>query len=74
MMDPHVPKTIWMMPLSFWNEEQMLRTILHEKAHLKQVLKDGAEAVAKAPRYYDVRAYRVENIWYTGLARRIKGA
>ncbi len=57
-------------PNTFLNEEELLKTVLHEKAHVKQLIKYGKKYVQENLLYMEKVAYRYENFFYSLTKRR----
>lgn len=57
-------------PLAFTNEEQLLRTVIHEKCHVKQLKKYGKKYVQDNLNEMERTAYRFESLYYTIVKRR----
>ena len=75
--DPVKLGHVQLYPDAFISEEQLIRTLLHEKAHVMWLTKYYAKHNIKymlksneASTYLEKRAYRYENLWYTYLVRR----
>lgn len=58
---------IYLFPNAFANEEQLVKTILHETCHVKQLRKYGKEYTQQYLDQMEKQAYRYESIWYTIL-------
>ena len=56
-------------PCAFRNEEQILRTIIHEKAHVKQLKKYGREYAQKELMFMERVARRFEELFYRQIVR-----
>lgn len=57
-------------PNAFLSEEELLKTILHESAHVKQLIKYGKQKVQENLLYMEKIAYRYENFFYSLIKRR----
>lgn len=60
-----------LLPNAFINEEQLVRTIIHEKCHVLQLQKYGKKYTQTHLNYMEKQAYRFENIFYTILRKRV---
>ncbi len=60
-------------PNAFTDEEQLLRTVIHEGCHVKQFKKYGTKYVQENNAQMERVAYRYENFFYR-LKRRTKNA
>lgn len=69
--DPNDIGRIDLFPNAFCNEEQLIRTIIHEKCHVKQLNKYGSKYVQQNLLYMEKVAYRFEDIYYTILKGRV---
>ena len=58
-------------PNAFTDEEQLVRTIIHEKCHVKQLRKYGKEYTQENLNKMEKQAYRLENIYYHILSKRV---
>ncbi len=58
-------------PNAFVNEEQLIKTVLHEKCHYKQLLKYGKNNVQNNLDYMEKVAYRFENVYYYVLKEKL---
>ena len=58
-------------PNSFINEEELIKTILHESSHVKQLRKYGKNYVQENLLYMERVAYRYEQFYYGLLKRRL---
>ncbi len=58
-------------PNAFVNEEQLVKTILHEKCHFKQLERYGKSYVQDNLFEMEKIAYRFENIYYQILKKRV---
>lgn len=59
-------------PNAFIDEEQLVRTILHEKCHYKQLIKYGKKFTQENLAGMERRAYRFEKLYYYLLKKRVK--
>ena len=59
-----------MFPNAFIDEEQLIRTVLHEKCHVKQLRKYGKKYVQSNLPEIEKKAYRFEDVFYNILKRR----
>lgn len=59
-------------PNAFSNEEQLIRTVLHEICHYKQLLKYGKKYVQNNLSHMEKVAYRYESIFHKIAKRRVK--
>lgn len=59
-------------PRAFEDREQLVRTLLHEKCHVKQLRKYGADYAQKNLAEIERRAYRFESFWYKALRKRVR--
>lgn len=57
-------------PNAFTDEEQFIRTVIHEKCHVEQLKKHGKKYTQKHLQEMEKQAYRFENIYYIILKRR----
>ena len=57
-------------PNAFIDEEELLKTILHESAHVKQLIKYGKQHVQENLLYMEKIAYRYETFFYNLIKRR----
>lgn len=51
-------------PNAFSDEEQLIRTVIHEECHVKQLKKYGKEYAQEHLQEMEKQAYRLENIYY----------
>ncbi|MEI3018765.1 phage minor head protein [Ruminococcus sp.] len=58
-------------PNAFSDEEQLIRTVIHEKCHVKQLKKYGKEYAQKHLQEMEKQAYRLESIYYHILKKRV---
>ena len=58
-------------PDAFKNEEQLIRTLLHEKAHVMQFKKYGVVTDLEISSKYEEIADRFEDFWYYFITRRL---
>ena len=58
-------------PNAFINEEELIKTILHESSHVKQLRKYGKNYVQENLLYMEQVAYRYEQFYYGLLKRRL---
>ena len=58
-------------PNAFINEEQFIKTVLHEKCHYLQLKKYGKKYVQKNLSDMEKRAYRFESVYYHILKKRV---
>ena len=59
-------------PNAFIDEEQLVRTILHEKCHYKQLVKYGKKFTQENLAEMERRAYRFEKIFYRLLKKKVQ--
>lgn len=59
-------------PRAFENEEQLMRTLIHEKCHVKQLKKHGAAYAQKNLNQMERQAYRFESFWYQKLRKKVQ--
>ena len=59
-------------PRAFENEEQLMRTLIHEKCHVKQLKKHGAAYAQKNLDQMERQAYRFESFWYQKLRKKVQ--
>ncbi len=59
-------------PNAFLNEEQLIRTIIHEKCHVKQLKKYGRKYTQNNVERMEKLAERFEEIYYCILKKRVK--
>lgn len=59
-------------PRAFENEEQLMRTLIHEKCHVKQLKKHGAAYAQKNLNQMERQAYRFESFWYQKLRKKVR--
>lgn len=59
-------------PRAFENEEQLMRTLIHEKCHVKQPKKHGAAYAQKNLDQMERQAYRFESFWYQKLRKKVR--
>lgn len=59
-------------PRAFENEEQLMRTLIHEKCHIKQLKKHGAAYAQKNLDQMERQAYRFESFWYQKLRKKVR--
>ena len=58
-------------PNAFIDEEQLIKTVLHEKCHLKQLKKYGKKYVQDNLSVMEEKAYRFEKLYYYLLNKRV---
>ena len=58
-------------PRAFENEEELIRTVIHERLHVKQLLKYGKEYVQENRPYMEKVAERGEEFFYRIVKRRV---
>lgn len=56
-----------LLPNAFVNEEQLVRTLIHERCHVLQLKKYGAKYAQDNLAKMEKQAYRFENYWYLRL-------
>lgn len=61
-----------LLPNAFLNEEQLVRTLIHEKCHVMQLKKHGARYAQDNLQKMEAQAYRFEDFWYSRLVREMK--
>lgn len=59
-------------PNAFKNEELLIRTIIHEKCHVKQLIKYGKDYSQNNLLTMEKQAYKYEDIWYNILKKKVK--
>lgn len=59
-------------PNAFMNEEQMVRTLIHEKCHVRQLQKHGVKYVQENINAMEKQAYAFEEFWYKYLRKKVK--
>ena len=69
--DPRNIRRVDLMPKAFKSEEELLRTIIHEGAHVKQFIKYGSKYVQENQIYMEKVAYRYEDFFYKLVCKRI---
>lgn len=57
-------------PKAFKNVEQLLRTVIHEKAHVKQLTKYGKDYTQSNIEFMERTAVRFENLFYNIASKR----
>ena len=72
MADPKNIGRIDLLPNAFIDEEQLIRTVIHEGAHVKQYKKYGSRYVQENRRRMEMVAERYENLFYNIVRRRKK--
>lgn len=70
--DPDNIGRIDLLPNAFVNEEQLIKTVLHEVCHIKQLNKYGKKYVQDNLLYMEQQAYKFENVFYNILNKRLK--
>ena len=70
--DPKNIGRIDLFPKAFVNEKELIQTMLHESAHVRQFKKYGSEYTQNNRQYMEQIAYRYEKFWYKILAKRRK--
>ena len=70
--DPKNIGRIDLLPKAFANEKELIQTMLHESAHVRQFKKYGSEYTQNNRQYMEQIAYRYEKFWYKILAKRRK--
>ena len=68
--DPDNIGRIDLLPNAFTNEEQLIRTVIHEKCHVKQLNKYGKKYVQDNLADMEKQAYKFEDVFYNILKRR----
>lgn len=58
-----------LLPKAFTNEEQLIRTVIHEKCHINQLNKYGKKYVQDNLADIEKQAYRFEDVFYYILKR-----
>lgn len=61
-----------LLPNAFLNEEQLVRTLIHEKCHVMQLKKHGARYAQDNLQKMEAQAYCFEDFWYSRLVREMK--
>lgn len=59
-------------PNAFQDEEQLIRTMIHEKCHVIQLTKHGKQYCQDNITLMEKQAYRYESIWYNILKKKVK--
>ena len=59
-------------PNAFANEEELVRTLIHEKCHVKQLQKYGINYVQENLNDMEKVAYAFEEFWYKYLKKKVK--
>lgn len=59
-------------PNAFMDEEQLIRTLLHEKCHVLQLRRHGMAYAQNNLAEMEKQAERYENLWYTILRKRVR--
>lgn len=60
-------------PNSFKDEEQLLRTLVHEKVHVEQYKKYGSEYVMNNREFFEKEAEKLEEEWYNEYKKKRGG-
>lgn len=68
--DPDNIGRIDLLPNAFLDEEQLIRTVIHEKCHVKQLRKYGKKFVQSNLADMEKKAYKFEDVFYNILKRR----
>lgn len=68
--DPDNIGRIDLLPNAFTDEEQLIRTVIHEKCHVKQLNKYGKKYVQDNLADMEKQAYKFEDVFYNILKRR----
>ena len=58
-------------PNAFTDEEQLIRTIIHEKCHVKQLKKNSKKYAQEHLQEMEKQAYRLESLYYHILKKRV---
>ena len=58
-------------PNAFTDEDQLIRTIIHEKCHVKQLKKHGKKYAQEHLQEMEKQAYRLESLYYHILKKRV---
>lgn len=61
-----------LLPNAFLNEEQLVRTLIHEKCHVMQLKKHGARYAQDNLQKMEAQVYRFKDFWYSRLVREMK--
>ena len=61
-----------LLPNAFIDEEQLVRTLIHERCHVLQLQKHGAKYAQDNLDRMETQAYRFEDFWYLWLMKRMK--
>lgn len=61
-----------LLPNAFIDEEQLVRTLIHERCHVLQLQKYGAKYAQDNLDRMEAQAYRFEDFWYLLLVKRMK--
>ncbi|NME66047.1 minor capsid protein [Clostridium cadaveris] len=59
-------------PNAFKNEEELIRTVIHEKCHVLQLRKHGKKYCQDNLNLMEKQAYKYEELWYNILKKRVK--
>ena len=68
--DPDNIGRIDLLPNAFTNEDQLIRTVIHEKCHVKQLNKYGKKYVQDNLADMEKQAYKFEDVFYNILKRK----
>ena len=70
--DPKRIGRIVLFPNAFLNEEQLLKTVMHESCHVKQIRKYGATFVQENSFVMERVARRYEDFFWQTVRRRVR--
>lgn len=59
--------TIYLYLNAFADDETLIRTLLHEKEHVRQYIKYGPDYVMNNPNFFEKKAQKQEELWYNLL-------
>lgn len=59
-------------PRAFASEEELVRTIIHERCHVLQLRKHGKEYTQNNLNLMEQQAYKFEDFWYNIVRKRVK--
>jgi hypothetical protein len=70
--DSHEVGRVDLFPNAFQDEETMIKTLIHEKVHIAQYKRYGVKFVQENMEHMEKQAYRLENIVYLALTKKVK--
>lgn len=70
--DSHDVGRIDLFPNAFQDEETMIKTLIHEKVHIAQYKRYGVKIVQEDMEHMEKQAYRLENIIYLALKKKVR--